>query len=60
MKGHRMHVLMCAPMVVVAAVLLFGGAGVASLIPLIGCMLMMAVMMSFMGGGHGDPPRHGR
>jgi hypothetical protein len=55
-----MHVLMCAPMIVVAAVLLFGGAGVASLVPLVGCMLMMAVMMSLMGGGHGDGRGEGR
>jgi hypothetical protein len=60
MRGHLMHVLMCAPMIVVAAVLLFGGAGVASLVPLVGCMLMMAAMMSLMGGGHGDGRGEGR
>ena len=60
MKGHLMHVLMCAPMIVVAAVLLFGGAGVASLVPLVGCMLMMVVMMGLMSGGHGDGRGEGR
>ena len=64
MRGHLMHVLMCAPMIVVAAVLLFGGAGVTSLVPLVGCMLMMVVMMvvmmSLMGGGHGDGRGEGR
>ena len=60
MRGHLMHVLMCAPMIVVAAVLLFGGAGVASLVPLVGCILMMTVMMSLMGSGHGNGRGEGR
>ena len=53
---HAKHLLMCAPMIIVAAILLATGSGIAILIPLAGCMLMMALMMSAMGGdsGHGE------
>lgn len=56
MKHHLSHVLMCLPMIIVAAVLLLSGSGVAVLVPLAGCMLMMAVMMAAMGqsGSSGD------
>ena len=50
---HGKHLLMCAPMIIVAAVLLATGSGLAILIPLAGCMLMMALMMSAMGEGGG-------
>ena len=50
---HAKHLLMCAPMIVLAAILLATGSGIAILIPLAGCMLMMAVMMNAMGGGGG-------
>ena len=53
MKKHFGHIAMCAPMILVAAVLLASGSGVGILIPLLGCMLMMAVMMGGMDhGGH--------
>jgi hypothetical protein len=44
------------PMIGVGAVLLLGGAGIGSLIPVLGCSLMLLVMMSFTGGGHGTAP----
>lgn len=52
LKHHAKHLLMCAPMLVVGAVLIAGGAGFGVLIPLVACTLMMAVMMN--GMGHGD------
>ena len=54
MKSHAKHLLMCAPMLVVAAVLLIGGANVVSLLPLAVCALMMVFMMG--GSGHGSEP----
>ena len=61
MKGHLKHLAMCAPMIVVAAVLLAGGANaLGALVPLAVCMAMMYVMMRAMGGmGHGDGHAHG-
>ena len=55
MKGHGKHLLMCAPMVAVGIFLLASGSGVAALLPIAACILMMWVMMSAMGGhrGHG-------
>ena len=53
MKGHAKHLLMCAPMIVVAAILLATGSDAGVLLPLVGCMLMMAFMMSAMGGPSG-------
>ena len=50
---------MCAPMIVLAAVLIATGSGVGILFPLAACMLMMAVMMGGMGhGGHDDHESH--
>jgi hypothetical protein len=58
---HATHLLMCAPMILVAAILLATGSGIAILLPLAGCMLMMALMMGAMGGddghGHGQTGR---
>ena len=54
MRHHLKHLLMCAPMLVVAAILLATGSGVAILIPLAACMLMMAMMMGGMEHGEGD------
>ena len=57
MKGHLKHLLMCAPMLVVAVILIAGGTNLlASILPLAVCMLMMWAMMSAMGdhGGHGS------
>jgi hypothetical protein len=45
-----MHLLMCAPMLLIGVVLLVGGAGVGVLIPLVACVLMMALMMGSMSG----------
>ena len=55
---HAKHLLMCAPMIVVAAVLLATGSSLFVLVPLAGCMLMMAFMMSAMGEGDGHAGRH--
>jgi hypothetical protein len=55
-KRHLTHLAMCAPMLVIAAVLLINGASVASLLPLLGCVGMMMAMMLLMPGhqhGHG-------
>ena len=62
MRHHLMHVAMCAPMFVIAAILIVGGTGfLAAIIPALGCMLLMALMMWGMGamGSHGrrDPDR---
>ena len=58
MKGHLKHLLMCAPMIIVGAILIAGGANVAAaLLPLAVCMLMMWAMMSAM--GHGGGHDHG-
>lgn len=51
MKHHLKHLAMCAPMIVLAAILLATGSGIAILIPLGACMLMMVVMMGGMGKG---------
>jgi hypothetical protein len=53
-KQHLKHVAMCAPMIILAAILLVRGSGPGVLIPLAGCLLMMAVMMRAMGGGGGQ------
>ncbi|MBN1529245.1 MAG: hypothetical protein JW895_09310 [Thermoleophilaceae bacterium] len=50
LKHHAPHLALCAPMVVVAVVLLASGTSIAVLIPVVGCMLMMAFMMAAMGG----------
>ncbi len=57
LKHHAMHLLMCAPMLVVALLLIATGASVASLVPVIGCMLMMGMMMGgrHSHGGQNDP-----
>jgi hypothetical protein len=52
MKSHLKHLLMCAPMLVVGLVLIAGGASIGLLVPLIACVVMMALMMGSM--GHGD------
>jgi hypothetical protein len=60
LKHHAMHVLMCAPMFVLAGVLIAGGGGVSSLIPVVVCVVMMSFMMRGMGGmGGGDAHRAG-
>ena len=49
LKHHAMHLLMCAPMLIIAVVAIASGASFGFLLPAIACMLMMAMMM---GGGH--------
>lgn len=56
MKHHLGHLLMCAPMLLIAGIAIASGASVAFLLPAIACMLMMAMMMG--GGSHGDHGRH--
>jgi hypothetical protein len=58
-KGHHwMHLLMCAPMLLVVGYLvLTGSAGGGSIFYAVGCMAMMGVMMLMMGRtsrGRGD------
>jgi hypothetical protein len=50
MKVHAKHLLMCAPMILVVAVLLATGSSLAVLIPAVGCMVMMGAMMALMWG----------
>jgi hypothetical protein len=50
-NGHLKHLAMCAPMLVIAVVLLVSGAGVASVVPLLACAAMMVVMMRAMDAG---------
>jgi hypothetical protein len=49
------HLLMCAPMLVVAGVLVASGVGVIAILPVLACVLMMTLMMGAMGrsGGQG-------
>lgn len=55
MKRHLKHLAMCAPMIVIAVILLATGSGVGVLIPLVACTLMMVLMMNGMGAhGHSD------
>ena len=54
MKHQLKHVAMCAPMIVVAAVVLATGSGAGILVPLALCMLMMAVMTGGMDHGEGQ------
>jgi hypothetical protein len=57
LKHHAMHLLMCAPMLVIAVIAIASGAGIGLLLPVIGCMLMMGMMMGAMGGDDADGPR---
>jgi hypothetical protein len=47
---------MCGAMIALALVLLVVSGNPAALLPAIGCVLMMAAMMSMMGGHDGDDP----
>ena len=59
MKKHLGHLAMCAPMIILAAILIATGSGLFILFPLAACMLMMAVMMGGMDhGGHDDHRGH--
>lgn len=51
LNHHAMHMLMCAPMLVIAMIAISAGASVAGLVPVVLCVALMAVMMS---GMHSD------
>ena len=59
MRGHAAHIWMCAAMVVLALIVVLSTGSLAALLPVVGCVLMMAVMMRIMGGmgGHDDRDR---
>jgi hypothetical protein len=48
LKHHAAHMLMCAPMIIVAAIAIASGASVAALIPVLACVGMMTMMMGAM------------
>lgn len=50
MTKHGPHMWICGAMVVLAGVLIATTGNAAALIPALGCVLMMVVMMSMMGG----------
>lgn len=50
--SHWMMIACCVPMLLVAVVLLAGGAGVASLAPAVICVAMMGLMMAGMSRMH--------
>jgi hypothetical protein len=54
LKHHAIHLLMCAPMLLIASIAIASGASVAFLLPAIACMVMMGAMMGGMHGGHGE------
>ncbi len=59
---HWIHLLMCAPMLLVVGFLVVTGrAGGGSIFYAVGCMLMMGVMMALMnrGSSSDDPANHG-
>ena len=51
--SHWMMIACCVPMLLVAVLLLAGGAGLASLAPLLVCAAMMGLMMVGMSRMHG-------
>ncbi len=53
MKNHLKHLAMCAPMLILAAVLLATGSGLAILLPVVACVVMMGLMMGAMSTGTG-------
>ena len=57
MKRHVGHMAMCAPMFVLAGILIATGSPVASVLPLLGCVLMMVFMHGAMGHGHSHSHR---
>ena len=54
LKHHLAHLLMCAPMLVIAGIAIASGAGFGVLIFPIMCVAMMWMMMN--GMSHGDAP----
>ncbi len=59
MRGHGKHMWICAAMIVLALVLAFVTGSGYSLLPVVGCVLMMGAMMWVMAGmsGHGGRRR---
>lgn len=57
MRGHGAHMWMCAGMIVVAAGVVLITGNPLAFIPVVGCVLMMVVMMSMMGGMGGPDDR---
>ena len=53
LKHHGMHLLVCMPMVVLAALAIASGSSFVLLMPVLGCVLMMMAMMGGMGGRSG-------
>ena len=51
LRHHAMHLLMCAPMLLIAGIAIAGGASVGFLLPVVLCVAMMAMMMRGMHGG---------
>jgi len=51
LRDHAGHLLMCAPMLIVAGVLLASGAGIAALVPAAVCVGAMTLMMGAMNHG---------
>ncbi len=56
MRGHGVHMWLCAVMIAgVGLIALISGSALA-LVPVVGCVVMMAAMMLMMGGtGDGSP-----
>ena len=50
MRGHGAHIWMCGAMVVAALAIVLGTGNALAFLPVIGCVLMMALMMQMMGG----------
>lgn len=48
LEHHGMHLLMCAPMLVIAIIAIAAGTSVAVLLPVVMCVAMMAMMMGSM------------
>jgi hypothetical protein len=64
MRGHGLHMWMCAGMVVVALVAVLVSGSAFFILPALGCVLMMGgmmwMMMDGMRGHGGDSDRSGR
>ena len=53
MRGHGLHMWMCAAMAVAALAVVLATGNVLAFAPVIGCVLMMGAMMWLMGGMSG-------
>lgn len=59
LKHLTKHLWMCAPMIVIAVVLVASGVGIAALLPVVACVLMMTVMMAAMRAHSGSHDSRG-